>query len=322
MDGSAENACSNCGGVDHFDDDATGDCICGGCGMVQSVVFSDARPYRDMFDVWGQFIYRPAAPKLPEPPRGLPKIAVNLHSAPYSEQTYLNERIAQWRHREPPIPYKDTQAIIKAFAGGDTVSKDEIRNILAQIDKDRVAAGKKPRFIRKYLEKWLTIRYELTGDRSRGYYAPETLVLAIRKRFAEVLPCFKRRIKGNGRYSIISINFLFRRFFDLEDEPWFAADFPPLKTDAKRKKLVQMWTEVCLELDYPYINSDYATFPTIKFYQPVAWSSVYDGRGRNTRFRKRRLTDTYDPALSEKRFNECAERYVRRRYGEESVPAH
>lgn len=290
--------------------------------MVQSVIFSDARSYSDMYDSSGNYVSHRTVPRLPEPPRGLPKIRVAVQSAPYSEATYLNERIAQWRHEEPPIPYKDTQRIIAAYPGGSTVSKDQIRQLLAGIDKDRVERGKKPRFIRKYLEKWLTIRYELTGWRSRGYYASQLLVQAIRKRFAELLPCFKRRIKGNGRYSIININFLFRRIFDLEDAAWFAPDFPPLKTDSKRKKLVQMWTEICLELDYPYINSDSVTFPTVKFYTPVTWSSVYDGRGRNSRFRKRRATDDYNPALCEKRFNQCADRWLRKRFdrGEEDKP--
>lgn len=318
MNGGSENdndLCLNCGNVDFVDDERTGDCICTGCGLVQGPILLDSLSYRELYDSYGNKRPHLLVGGNIEVPRGLPNCDVKMASAPYSEITYLNERIAQWRQLEPPIPYKDYAAISNAYAGdGRHTDKTEIRALLGGIDAARKAAGKKPRFIRKYLEKWLSIRFQLTGVRSRGCYAPDWLVQAVRTRFAEILRPFKDRIKNKGRYSIINVNFMFRRIFDLEGMQWYAVDFPPLRTDSKRRRLVNMWVECCEYTRYPYINNDQITFPHVKFYEPIAWSKTDNGRRSESGDRKRKRGKGYDPAAVQKRFDKCAERWVQRYY--------
>lgn len=307
-----DDQCINCGNDDFVDDISRGDTICNICGLVQSVIFSDAKPYSELFDDYGNRSYPGTLFGFSAVPISLPNLRVNVQSAPYSEATYLNERIAQWRQIEPAIPQNDELCICTAYKGdGESVSKDEIRALLAGIDTRRIGRGKQARFIRKYLEKWLSIRFMLTGVKSRGCVAPDWLVNAVRKRFNSILVPFKKHLKGNGRYSMINLNFVFRRIFDIEGVPWYSIDFPPLKTESKRRKLVNMWVECCKYTGYPYINRDAQIFPYMKFYRPIAWSEIYDGRGRNSNVKRRR---TNDPAAAEKRFNKSAKRWSDKYY--------
>jgi hypothetical protein len=150
-------------------------------------------------------------------------------------------------------------------------------SLLGRIDAERKALGKRPKFRRRYNEKWLTIRALLTGHSSRGVHADDELVSVIRARFAEILSAFKNRVKGKGRYAMINYSFLFRRIFDLYGLNWYSLDFPPLKTPEKRRKNVQLWVECCRDTGYPYINTDSLVFPAVNFYQPVPWLTIYDG---------------------------------------------
>lgn len=314
------NACTNCGNFDFLDDVPSGNILCATCGLVQDILFSDARPYSEIFDCYGGKKPRILEKNTPLLGNGLPRLDYVHYSAPYAEGTYLNERIAQWRLVEPPIPTKDWRAIERAFkklhgsVQPDTISKDEIRRILADIDAQRVARGKKRRFIRKYLEKWLSIRANLTGHKSRGVYAPSWLVNNIRERFAQLLVPFKKLVKGNGRYSVINLNFTFRRLLDLEGMSWYAVDFPPLKTPAKRKKLVYMWVDCCKQTGWPYINTDQITFPHIKFYRPQSWLEIFQDNGgkyRSPNKRRKRQRASDGDRLAKR-----LDRWVRTKYGD------
>lgn len=308
-----EGCCLNCNGTEFFDDTCRGETTCRLCGLVRdSFVLSDAQPFKDNWYLdW-------TAPDTSRPkitlPNGLPNLAyATATSAPYQQLTYVNERIGQWRQQEPKIAFKDLERILAEFdrqhpGGFPAIGKEDIRRLLAGVDAARVAAGKKQRFIRKYNEKWLTLRYLLGGRKSRGTYASERVVREVRSLLVHVLSAFKARVKGKGRYSIININFLFRRVFDLLGISWFAIDFPPLKTEAKRIKLVQMWVDCCDFLNWPYINNDQVTFPDVKFYQPVSWSSVYVNGSDDRPISKRRKIDT------EKRFNQFAEQWIQHYY--------
>lgn len=251
----------------------------------------------------------------------LPRLSAAYKSAPYQESTYLNERIAQWRQQDPPIKHDDEDAIIDAYDGdGETdLSKDDVRRLLGCIDATRVRDGKRPRFRRRYNEKWLTIRCMLTGFKSRGAYADDELVSVIRARFGEILMAFKARVKGKGRYAMINYSFLFRRIFDLYGLNWYSIDFPPLKTPEKRRKNVQLWVECCRDTGYPYINTDSVVFPAVNFYQPVPWLTIYDGLttagqraargGREYQFGRGRKRSR---AAADRRFDKSVKRWIQR----------
>jgi len=281
--------------------------------------FSDCPAYRDVFDAQGHRIAYIRGKQSDRLGNGLPNLAQSSASALYTHPTYLNERLGQWRQLEPPISLKDRGAIMYAYWGSSqrpaienlTTTKAEIRRLLVALDKQRVARGKKPRFIRKYLEKWLTIRYILTGHASRGTVAPDWLVREIQTRFERNLASFKTDIKGRGRYSIINLNFVIRRILDLVGMRWYAVDFPPLKTESKRKRLVQMWVTVCRCTGWPYINSDQITFPDMKFYNPVSWDHDAGERDvdRDTSKRKRRRVNVDRHAHFERQAARWAAKY-------------
>lgn len=72
---------------------------------------------------------------------------------------------------------------------------------------------------------------------------------------------FTLRVQKKGaRYSMISYNFIFRRLFDLLGLSWLGVDFPPLKNEGKRRKLIAFWVRMTTFLRWPYVNSDAELF--------------------------------------------------------------
>lgn len=75
-------------------------------------------------------------------------------------------------------------------------------------------------------EKFLTIRWLLTGVPSRGRHASAELVEWLKYAFACLQRPFEDIVRRSGiRYSFVSYNFLFRRLFDLYGTPHYGLDF-------------------------------------------------------------------------------------------------
>lgn len=214
-------------------------------------------------------------------------------SMPYNRKTYFNERLAQWREQEPSIPREHCDVIEQAYAeqypqhyavawdqlgrrpAGRTaihLHKHDIRRIL-------VAANTKSqykRFVHKYYEKFLTIRHYLTGLASLGTTIEGDLCERLRRRFQMIEVAFNHRVKGGNRYAMLSYNFVMRRILDLEGVSFYGVDFPPLKSENKRKRLCTWWLRVCNYLLLPYLNSDHRLFPGFDNY------SAYELRRRDS----------------------------------------
>jgi hypothetical protein len=111
--------------------------------------------------------------------------------------------------------------------------------------------------VRKYLEKFLTIRFRLCGKSSCGVKAPVWIDDEIKRMFALVEAPFDRLVRDKSvRSSFPNYNFCFRRFFDILGCPQYNVDFPPLKSQKKREDIILIWLKLIHYLKWPYLNSD------------------------------------------------------------------
>ena len=265
----AHGGCSNCGHLIWIRDNARGDRCCASCGAIQDQIFVAAPRYNEVFDDDGNLNIHGAkresyvAGDRREESAFAPS-SRSSSSAPYKRATYFSERLSQWQMLEPEINERDWELIASTWRFSDfwkrnVLTKEDIRAILRRIDECFVKG--RPRFVKKYLEKHLTIRYRLCGVPSHGSQAPAWVIEEMRHMFDCVQIPFDRLVRCMGqRYSFPSYNFIFRRFCDLLGCKHYAVDFPPLKSAKKRDEIARIWLILIKYLRWPYINSDGATF--------------------------------------------------------------
>jgi len=133
--------CRECGSRALFVDNGRGDVVCGDCGAVdpdERVVFQCAG-YRETFDRCGSV--RASAPRSEAYESGQRNLVAprqERRSPPYDRRTYFNERIAQWRCREPAIPEDDYDIILRTHNSppfnGAPLGKEDVRRLLRTID--------------------------------------------------------------------------------------------------------------------------------------------------------------------------------------------
>ncbi len=115
---------------------------------------------------------------------------------------------------------------------------------------------KRGHFVKKYYEKWITIRYRFSGVGSMADTIPHWVLTEMCIAFTELQPAFWKVVYDpNERKSLISYNWIFARLLDMYGQPHAAVDFPGLKTDSKRRKLDEYWRRICAFMRWPYINS-------------------------------------------------------------------
>ena len=270
--------CDNCGRFNFVEDFGRGDILCGDCGLVADRIFCFAPSYSSTHDAHGNrtAALAPAGKR----PRAYHGVFKGPTSTPYKRGTYFNEKLAQYRQLEPEIPEKDADKIYKRYRELNESTfklerwygepnKEHIRQVLGSIDADRKANGKKPRFVRVYLERWRTLRCDLCGVKSDGCYVSETNVRHMRRMFQQVEWAFKQICdeQGHGRISFINYDFVMRRLLELFGIGWAAGDLHPLKTRNKQARLVRWWAHICRHLKIPYINRDAERFPDVDFYE-------------------------------------------------------
>ncbi|MGB0548745.1 MAG: hypothetical protein ACPGR8_06385 [Limisphaerales bacterium] len=275
--------CDNCGNVRSFASDyRSGDRYCTVCGLVLGRVMVVSNGYKSVFDSHGNI--RVGARGADMFTRGQVLLDSGAHhvrrskSAPYKRATYFAERITQWCQREPRIDWKVRLTIDRAYRAGRyaaryVLTKRDVRAIV----RDAAAQTQTPRFVDKYLEKWLTIRYILTGEPSYGYYFGDVIAPYLKEMFAKLQQPFEQTVRTRRkRYSFISYNFVFRRLFDLLGFPEFGEDFPPLCGAAKRVELVALWLRMMNFLNWPYINSDRENFGIEYYVDPFLALQKHD----------------------------------------------
>lgn len=167
--------CRNCGAADYFVDAERGECSCSECGAVYDdarLMVASAR-YKELYDGCGNRQFR--APLVEAVRTGVycenaalakAELRNQKHSAPYQRATYFAERISQWRGEEPSIPTYDFQEIQRLYDRHTDrwellghrrwqrdycLSKEDMRQLLWEIDNERRERGLKPYFVKKYL---------------------------------------------------------------------------------------------------------------------------------------------------------------------------
>jgi hypothetical protein len=316
-----EPSCVECGSVYKFTTDAArGDIYCSECGAVYDNLRIVSNGYKAVFAADGGV--KSDAPRNDVFDFGFhgDTVAVSLgslrnsSSAPYKRTTYLSERLSQWRQREPEINWKDW-CLIKwkyqdkfGFEKTYIPTKEDIRQVLRAIDIQRNVQ----RFVRKYLEKFLTIRYRLCGVKSHGVDAPEWIDDEIKRMFALVEAPFDRLVRDKSiRSSFPNYNFCFRRFFDILGCPQYNEDFPPLKSQKKREDIILIWLKLIHYLKWPYLNTDGANF-----------GSEYRINARELLRRRRRHASKRRPPDSDTTQRQCTNANTKRQHRSEGVRCH
>ena len=208
----------------------------------------------------------------------------------YKHMEYFLERIDQWAMQETAVPADDWETFLCAFhdwclrkgfryiiptreqlyshigriPGTVYTTKEDIRDILVECQNrcplKFPADGSDPvanKFCRKYLEKWLSIRYRLCGVKSTFSECPAWLIEALKEYFPMVVTAFMRLIHDRtGRKRMIGYNFVFRRLLDLFGFTFCCVDFPVKDTKASKTYIIH-WKIICKYYQWPYINSDY-----------------------------------------------------------------
>lgn len=207
------------------------------------------------------------------------------NSPPYKRQTYFSERVSQWRMLEPAIDPADLALIVDEWrkctgyfgraewanpefpvgewgVGDDgrpawrcdyVLTKDDCRRLLWRVDNEvqRSMISYKPYFVKKYLEKYFSIRKELCGVDSFGAQAEDNLIIFLREMFAKLQVPFEIIVRMQGkRYSFPNYNFCLRRLLDLYGRSDYCLDFPPLKSKKKREDIIMMWLQLITYLKW------------------------------------------------------------------------
>ena len=88
------------------------------------------------------------------------------------------------------------------------LDKEQCRTLLWRIDDSLRRSLDKPYFVKKYLEKFFSIRHHLTGVASYGESADGDLLEFLRARFAQLQVPFEAMVRQSGqRYSFPNYNF-------------------------------------------------------------------------------------------------------------------
>lgn len=278
--------CSNCGSCDRAVDGEHSAVVCMACGFVfgDMPIISDRGP--SAAGVAVQIVDHAEAV-------GLDKTApVRKTPARYRREVYLRERLAQWNMLEHPISAADWSDIEAAFrdhfkgvgvptgpqlrkAGGRAIegcrvlSKEEIGEILdaasarRRLSRPEANAFYKPdedeqrevNFRRKYLEKWLSIRWRFCGLAPSSKDMPHHLFEQILDALPRLEEAFNRTVKLQGkRKSFPHYSTIIHHILQLYGQEKLAEDLPLAKTRRARKAIEGYWFQMCGYLQWPYLT--------------------------------------------------------------------
>ena len=282
--------CPNCDGNDWDCDEHRGDVLCLCCGycdpgiMVNVATNSD----RERALSEGTFLMeedvRVVALNLGETRPSHRGGVRKRRRSQYKRTTYLRERISQWFMSEPDIPEDDWETIVGVFAerfpdayfpipadlthsrgvrikGTARLDKEAIRSLLHACDALTTPSWADPRrprhFTTRYLEKWLSIRWKLTGQATTSRHAPAILLDLFMDDFARVEQAFRQTIQHTmRRKSFPFYNDVIHKLFALYTFEDLADDFPRLKTRRAQRKSNIYWWHICKYLRWPYLTKE------------------------------------------------------------------
>lgn len=264
--------------------------MCTACGCCTDVVRIQAPTYRQLHTELGpvgcfESSWSGAySTSLAEELASCRRKQLSSNSAPYRRSTYFAERVSQWRGLEPDIGEDEWLNIRQQWGlmsgqfdlpfrrwpedpppiwpRDHILTRDDCRLMLRLIDDRLRRVGLRGTYVKRFFEKFLSIRRRLCGVHSTGENVSDVTVSRMKQLFDKVQNPFGRAVRDQTtRYSFISYNFTFRRIFDLLGIAHLhSVDFPPLKSRKKREDVIFLWLRVIKALQWPYINSDREVF--------------------------------------------------------------
>lgn len=281
--------CRNCGSDDRAVDGQHSAVVCMACGYVfiDMPIISDCAPAGA--GVAAQLVDHAEAAGLDKtlPARKTP--------ARYRREVYLRERLAQWNMLEHPISpadWADIEAAHRDFdivrggqgkspsgeelrrCGGRAIplfrilTKEEIGEILdaatARRRLSRTEANpfyqpdpdeREVNFRRKYLEKWLSIRWRFCGLAPSSKRMTHHLFEQILDALPRLEEAFNRTVKLQGkRKSFPHYSTVIHHILQLHGQEKLAEDLPLAKTRRARKAIEGYWFQMCGYLQWPYLT--------------------------------------------------------------------
>jgi hypothetical protein len=166
----------------------------------------------------------------------------------YDRVVHFGDRMRQWTLAEPAIPATTRAALhasCKRLQFNGPLNKESVKDIIIGARQS----------MRKFYEKWLSIRYLLTGYRTPRPHP--NIVESLTTDYEGVSSVWDVvcRERGGRRRSIISVNFIIRNLLlrrgNAEYLRW-RDDFPLTEgLEARPDKLMAYWMDVCERLRWP-----------------------------------------------------------------------
>jgi hypothetical protein len=211
---------------------------------------------------------------------------VSWHKASsYKYIFHWNERMAQLNCTDPDIPEAFWVCILRGWTmygyqwRGGRLNKNRIRKLLELVDSSpwcknhlKKLGPKKANISlkKKYLERWVTIIYRLTGIRPPPMTSE--FIVEMEKRLFMLCYHFQfvrhaEECDGNGwkchhkyacRHNLPNYNFMMRQFildiYHSDKVKWawikkYLRYLPTLKTESRKRKLIEIWNKLT-----PYTN--------------------------------------------------------------------
>lgn len=205
----------------------------------------------------------------------------------YKRIVYFRERISQWLMEEPEIDEGDWEQICASYLdvgirkygraptiptttelreskgrlvpGAMPLTKSDVRSILSACDaviSSDIDDKEGPRFIRRYFEKWIKIRWRLTGFAGTNRFVSGSLVEMILEDFPRVEQGFRMAVQPKYGRKAMSYNEFTRRLMELYSMEDLNEDFPSLKTDRARKRSYLYWWHICKYQRWPFLCNE------------------------------------------------------------------
>lgn len=150
-----DEPCSNCGGNNFRVDHVAGIVLCEDCSLVVPDGHLASCLQRR------EYVRRPSARAKRRFRKSFPSAAVRAvmarregkASAKYQPATYWRELWRLFRGQEPVVPDDDFRLVEERCVAkfGTRLTKDDLRVVLHDIDRERIAQKLRPYFVRKYL---------------------------------------------------------------------------------------------------------------------------------------------------------------------------
>lgn len=211
----SDGICISCGG-DSFTHATSvsshpGSIVCVSCGTVQSNLV-----------IWDQMYCR----------------TVPGRFSNYKRIHHWHERISQLVLLESQIPHDHMLKIARVLLDGSTLV----------LNKDSIRAALRSLKMQSYIEKWLQIIFRLTG--MRPPVPGPCMLIHIDNMFMELQAPFDRIERGE-RKNFLNYNYVFCRLLQMTDCHRFCMFFPLIKSRQKLKALDSMWSDICVQLNWP-----------------------------------------------------------------------